>query len=674
VPSRPVAPTVVPLVTPPVSDPEILRGLAARGRRHVIEAVARAGAGHIGGPLSCMDILVALYFSVLRVDPRRPDWPERDRLILSKGHAALALYAVLAMRGFFPPSWLDSFDQLGSPLQGHPDAGRCPGVDMSTGSLGQGLSAGLGMALGAERRGLDCRVFVLLGDGECQEGQVWEAVHAAARYRAWRLRAVVDCNGLPQYAWPGSAPSVGERLDLAPRFAAFGWDVVTVDGHDPEALLEVLPRQPQGDVPLAILARTHKGQGVSFMRDQASWHARVPSAAERTAALQELAAAEAGLAVAVGDSGRTGAARSEAPAPRDGVPPAAHGGEDRWRPHVGAAGEATVAPEEAQRVVFGQVLRDEMARDPRILLLDGDLANSTRADIVAEAWPERFLEMGIAEQNLVGAAAGLATMGFRPWVSTFAVFAVERALDQVRMHVAQMHLPVRVAGGYSGLLTGFTGKTHQSVEDLAIMRAMPGMAVLAPADALECAAAIRWAAAHPGPVYLRLARDPVPPVFPAPPGFDPTRAHWLRRGRDLTLVSTGVQSGRVLQAALRCAASGIDAAVLHLPALKPFDRAALREAGQGGLVVTVEEHSVLGGLGSLVAEVLAETAPTRVVRWGLPDVFGESGSNAALLNAFGLSAERLEERIRRLVHGEADLVLPDIPPFAGAADGAGRDA
>ena len=323
-----------------------------------------------------------------------------------------------------------------------------------------------------------------------------------------------------------------------------------------------------------------------------------------------------------------------------------------------------VRPDEAQRVVFGQTLVELMAEDPRVLLLDGDLANSTRADIVATARPDRFLEMGIAEQNLVGTAAGLATMGFRPWISTFAVFAVKRALDQVRMVVAQTRLPVRLAGAYSGLLTGFTGKTHQAVEDLAVMRAMPHLTVLVPADALECAAAMRWAAEHPGPVYLRLGRDPAPPIFDAPlRGYDPARASWLRRGADLTLVGTGLQSARLAEAARLLAAEGVQAGVLHLPALKPFDRAAVLEAGAPGLVVTVEEHTVLGGLGSLVAETLSQERPARVIRFGIPDVFGESGPNAELLEAFGLSGTQVAGRVLRLLQGIPDPVFPIIPDF-----------
>lgn len=324
----------------------------------------------------------------------------------------------------------------------------------------------------------------------------------------------------------------------------------------------------------------------------------------------------------------------------------------------------SIRADDPQRVVFGRTLVELAEHDQRILVLDGDLANSTRADIVATERPDRFLEMGIAEQNLVGVAAGLATMGFRPWVSTFAVFAVKRALDQVRMVVAQTHAPVRLAGAYSGILTGFTGKTHQSVEDLAVMRAMPGMAVLAPCDALECAAAIRWAAEHPGPVYLRLARDPVPPVFAEPlPAYDPARATWLRRGRGLTLIGTGLQSGRLAAAADLLAAEGVAVGVLHLPALKPFDRQALLEAAEAGTVITAEEHNVIGGLGSLVAETLAEARPTRVLRWGLPDVFGESGPNADLLEAFGLSPAAIAGRVRRWRAGEPDPAYPLLPPL-----------
>lgn len=283
-------------------------------------------------------------------------------------------------------------------------------------------------------------------------------------------------------------------------------------------------------------------------------------------------------------------------------------------------------------------------RHDDFLLLDGDLANSTRADLLAAARPDRFVELGIAEQNLVGVAAGLATVGFRPWLSSFAVFLVNRDLDQVRMLVAQTRLPVRLAAAYSGLWTGFTGKSHQCVEDLAVMRAMPNMTVLAPADAAEARLALHYAHGVEGPVYVRLCRDAVDDITDAHADYDPRRGVWLRRGPSGTLVGTGVQTTRALQAAERLAERGIDLSVLHVRALKPLPVADILEAARAGPIVTVEEHSVLGGLGGAVAELTSEQAPTRVWRIGIDDLFGESGDNEALLEHFGLSAARVADR------------------------------
>jgi transketolase len=232
-----------------------------------------------------MEILVTLYFHVLRVDPSRPRAPERDRFVLSKGHSSIALYTVLAMRGFLPEAELATFDHLDSRLQGHPDMTALEGIDMSTGSLGQGLSAALGMRLGLRRRGVGSRVFALLGDGECQEGQVWEAAHSASALGIDGLVAIVDQNGLPQFSWPGGGPGEVRRPDLAARFAAFGWETRTVDGHDVEALARAL--QP-GPGPVAVIARTVKGHGVSFMEDDFRWHARVPTGEELALAGREL--------------------------------------------------------------------------------------------------------------------------------------------------------------------------------------------------------------------------------------------------------------------------------------------------------------------------------------------------------------------------------------------------
>lgn len=264
---------------------ERLGSLARHGRALALRAVAQAGAGHVGGPLSAMEILVTLYFHTLRIDPTRPRWQGRDRFILSKGHSAVGLYSVLAMRGFLPEAELGTFDHLGSRLQGHPDMHALEGLDMSAGSLGQGLSVGVGMALGLARRGIDAHAYVLLGDGECQEGQVWEAAHTASALGIGGLVAVVDQNGLPQFAWPGHEAGQAARPDLGARFRAFGWEVRQVDGHDVRELARALVA---ADHPVAVLARTEKGHGVSFMAGRAEWHARVPAPDELARALGEL--------------------------------------------------------------------------------------------------------------------------------------------------------------------------------------------------------------------------------------------------------------------------------------------------------------------------------------------------------------------------------------------------
>ncbi|HEX6972617.1 MAG TPA: transketolase [Limnochordia bacterium] len=269
-----------------------LRRLANQARYLAIEAVYRAKAGHIGGPLSMADIVTTLYHRVLRIDPANPRWPARDRFILSKGHATIGLYAVLALRGFFPVEELATFDAIGSRLQAHPDMTVLPGLDMSTGSLGQGLSAGVGMALGAKLRGLDFRTYVLIGDGESQEGQVWEAAFVAHRYALDNLTAIVDYNGLQQFGW---ADASGQRLppneSLAAKWQAFGWTVQEIDGHDPAAVYDACEaaRTTTGR-PSVIIARTVKGKGVSFMEGNFEWHSRVPTEAELAQARRELGA------------------------------------------------------------------------------------------------------------------------------------------------------------------------------------------------------------------------------------------------------------------------------------------------------------------------------------------------------------------------------------------------
>jgi transketolase len=304
------------------------------------------------------------------------------------------------------------------------------------------------------------------------------------------------------------------------------------------------------------------------------------------------------------------------------------------------------------RVAFGEAVAELGKENERIVVLDGDLGSSTRADIFEEAHPDRFYQMGIAEQNMLGAAAGMATLGLIPFVSTFACFAVARALDSVRVLIAQPELNVKITGGYAGLLAGMTGKTHLMFDDMAIMRAMGHMVVIAPADEVEARQAIRVMAEHEGPMYVRLTRSATPILFEDDYRFELGKTTVVREGSDLSVFSTGVQTTRVFEAAEVLAEEGIDIHLVHVPTIKPLDVAGIVSAAEKtGLAVTVEEHTIVGGLGGAVAETLSEHYPVRMKRLGLPDSFGESGPNDQLLEKYGLSVEMTAWGIRQFVRG-----------------------
>jgi transketolase len=298
------------------------------------------------------------------------------------------------------------------------------------------------------------------------------------------------------------------------------------------------------------------------------------------------------------------------------------------------------------REIFGETVAALATADPRIVMLDGDVGSSTRADIFEKAHPDRYLQMGIAEQNMLGVAAGLATMGLIPFISTFVSFAVVRPLDQIRVLIAQTGANVKITPGYAGLFTGQTGMSHIIVDDLAIMRAMPGMVSVAPADDVEADLALRWAASYQGPCYVRLVRDATARLFDASYRFEFGKAVVVREGRDVTLIGTGTQTPRVVEAAELLSARGVDAHVLHVPTVKPLDSEAIvAAADRTGRVITVEEHTVLGGLGGAVAEVLGELRPTQLNRIGLQDTYDQSGPNDELLDMYGLSPSRVAEQV-----------------------------
>lgn len=312
------------------------------------------------------------------------------------------------------------------------------------------------------------------------------------------------------------------------------------------------------------------------------------------------------------------------------------------------------------RVVFGETVTELAATDERIVMLDGDLGSSTQAKLFEDAYPERFYQMGIAEQNMLGVAAGMATMGLVPFISTFVAFALHRPLDQIRVLIAQTGANVKITAGYTGLFTGKAGKTHQIVDDISIARAMPGMVVVSPADEVEARAVLAWAVDYDGPVFIRLVRDDTQTLFQPGHEFHFGQVEVVRDGHDITLISTGTQTPRVVDAAEVLAGHGIDAHVVHVPTIKPLDVDGIVAAAEKtGRVVTVEEHTIIGGLGGAVAETLSDHRPTRVDRIGLRDQYTESATDEELLDMYCLSAERVAEQVQQLLADATSVTTCD---------------
>jgi len=622
---------------------ESLPKIANDLRIDIVQMIGEAGSGHPGGSLSCADVMTALYFGgVMEYDPSNPKAANRDRFILAKGHAAPALYATLAHAGYFPREELMGLRKLGSRLQGHPDSNLLPGVEVSTGSLGQGLSISAGMAAGLKLEGNGHAVFALLGDGECQEGQVWEAAMFAAHSGLDNLVAIVDRNGLQI---DGRTSDVCDLGDVAQKFQAFGWDVHEVDGHDVAALVELLGslKADRSGKPHAVVARTVKGKGVSFMEDEAGWHGKAPNAEQIAQALEELGATDDQIL---------------APVECDVEALLAHAGHDDAPTKAAGNAPALASPEQASqkkatRAAFGATLVELAEEGVPVVAVDADLTGSTTTKKLAAAGADcagRLFNVGIAEQNMVDVAAGLSLTGNIAFTGSFAVFGTGRAYDQIRNTVCYSNLNVKIAPTHAGVSVGPDGGSHQMLEDISLMRGLPNMRVLVPADCAAARAALRLAAATPGPVYIRMGRAAVPCVYDENVELELGRAYVLREGSDVSIVACGVEVEQALKAADMLAEQGISAEVIDAFSIKPLDaETVLASAKKTGCVVTAEEHSVIGGLGSAVAEALSATDPTPLEAVGVRDRFGKSGAYEELAGYFKLDAAAIVEAVKRVI-------------------------
>jgi transketolase len=650
---------------------EELKQAAAEMRAVDIIDIFAAESGHPGGTLSIMDIAAALYLRVLNHDPKDPDWPQRDRVFWSAGHKAPALYIALGRAGYFPLDDTVLLRQLGAKFEGHPNCQKLPGVEVSSGSLGQGLGVAVGNALAGRLGGNPYRVYCIMGDGEQQEGSVWESAMSAGHYKLDNLCAIIDKNDLQI---DGRVSDVMNVAPLAGKYAAFGWYVLEIDGHDPEEILAAFERAATtSGRPTVVIAHTVKGKGVSFMENQAGWHGVAPDRAKFDKAMVDLATPtvpperQAAMLANAQAHAKTADAKARARLPKFQ--------HDYWW-NAGAIMKVDMDP---TRMGFGRGL-EAAGADERVVTVHADISGSIKITDFEAKHPERknrVFSVGIAEQNMMEVAAGLAKEGLIPVTGTYGVFASGRCWDQIRTTICYSNLNVKIAGAHGGISVGADGATHQALEEISLMAILPNMHVVAPCDSVEADRATRYSLLElAGPAYLRFAREATPIVTtPATPfkfgvaniiryrGSKPRfidafetvlSTDYKDEGEEVSIVACGPMVPEAMRAAwLLKEECGIETRIVNVHTVKPLDVAAVvRAADDAGLVVTAEEHQV-GGFGNIVAGAILENRkdfqlPLLLDRVGIPDCFGVSGKPWELMQWFGLCAEHIAERVLKL--------------------------
>ena len=609
---------------------DFLKQKATNLRIHSVISTSEAGSGHPTTCLSAADIVSALFFHAMRYDTTDAQNPNNDRFILSKGHAAPLLYAAYAEAGIIPTENLRTLRQIDSILEGHPTP-RFEWTEVATGSLGQGLSLGLGMALnGKYLDDADYRVYVLLGDGETAEGGVWEAAALASHYKLNNLIGIVDVNALGQSQRTMYAFDVDTYCQ---RFEAFGWQVIGIDGHDFDEILPALDQaKASNEKPTMIVAKTFKGKGISFLENADNWHGKaLAQGDELDKALAELGPLHSDVPV-----------RIEAPNP---VNVSANGSVvTECEPPDYPADE-----EVATRSGYGAGLAKLGSANPNVVALDGDTKNSTYAEQFMELHPNRYFEMFIAEQNLVGAGIGLAKRGKIPFVSTFAAF-LSRAYDQIRMS-AISQANIKYAGSHCGISIGEDGPSQMGLEDIAMFRAIPGAVVLYPSDAVAAERLVAEAAAYQGIVYLRTSRPKTAVLYDADERFPIGGCKVIRESSadKVTIVAAGVVLHEALKAYEILAEEGIAVRIIDLYSVKPIDTAALQKAASEthNTLITVEDHYPEGGLGDAVLEAVAteRVCVHKLAVTGVP----RSGKPEELLEHHGISADAIVQKVKQSI-------------------------
>jgi transketolase len=606
---------------------KLWRELAQQVRVDSIRATAAAGSGHPTSAMSAADLMAVLVEKYLRYDFSRPDDPNNDHLIFSKGHASPLLYALYVAAGAISDDELLSLRRHGSRLEGHPSP-VLPWVDIATGSLGFGLPVGVGIALSAKTVDpRSFRVWVLVGDSEMAEGSVWEAFEHAAHWQLENLTVIVDVNRLGQ---SGETMHGSHVMSYAERTRSFGWEVFPIDGHDVEAIDEAYAAALETTGrPSLIVARTLKGKGVAAVEDKAGWHGKVLP--DPQAAIAEL--------------GGRRHIRVHAAPPSAGPPALTYQKNSPVLPTY------ELGMQKATRRAYGEALAALGAAREDVVAMDGEVSNSTFSGLFADANPKRFFEMYVAEQQMIAAAIGFDVRGLTPFASAFAAF-FSRAYDFIRM-AAISRASIRITGSHAGVATGEDGPSQMALEDLAMFRAVHGSTVLYPSDANQTAKLVALAADNPGVTYLRTTRADTPVIYDPEAEFSIGGSRLVHASLHdrITIAAAGITVHEAIKAALQLASEGIYARVLDLYSIKPIDRESLLDslAATGGRLITVEDHWPQGGLGEAVLEAIADSGLSlHVVKLAVRDLPG-SATPAELLRAAGIDADAIAAAARSLL-------------------------
>jgi transketolase len=611
-----------------MNEHELWHELAQQLRVDSVRAAAGTKSGHPTSSMSAADLMAVLLAKYLRYDFDAPDNPANDHLIFSKGHASPLLYSIYKAAGAITEEELLSFRRFGSRLEGHPTP-VLPWVDVATGSLGQGLPISVGVALaGKNLDRIPYRVWCLCGDSEMAEGSMWEAFEHAAFNDLDNLTAIIDVNRLGQR---GETMHGWDLDSYADRAKAFGWHAIEIDGHDLASIDDAYEEATKTTgTPTVIVAKTIKGKGVPEVEDKPGWHGKALD--DPAHAIEELGGIR-NIEVDVHE-------------------PEAGAEQHRFETGPLELPVYEVGDEVATRKAYGETLAAVGSADGLVVALDGEVSNSTFAEIFADAHPDRYFEMYIAEQQMAAAAVGLQVRGWKPFASTFAAFWT-RAYDFVRM-AAISRADLRLCGSHAGVSIGEDGPSQMALEDLAAFRAVHGSTVLYPSDGNSTAKLVAAMADREGIIFLRTTRAATPVLYGDDEEFPIGGSKVVRDGDDVTLVGAGITLHEALKAADTLADEGVSARVIDLYSVKPIDADTLRAAAEATSgIVTVEDHWPEGGLGEAVVSVFAEDDEwPRVVRLAVTDMPG-SGKPEELLAAAGIDAEHIVAAAQKLVSATA---------------------